>query len=159
MKFRSSLPEIFYRKISLKFFAKFTGKHLCWSLFFNKETFLIKRLWHRCFPVIFENLGLMKKSEIGLHENCFSFEKRMHFRGHLFQANILFLYPLKIPEKRFSDIFKGCTNGTFSRGNNLMTQCYTLNSLYELPAELPNDSGLKKLGNIRKTSKLVGGRA
>ena len=41
----------------LKNFAKFTGKHLCHSLFFNKvkglwpATLLKKRLWHRCFPV------------------------------------------------------------------------------------------------------------
>ena len=37
-------------------FAKFTGKHLCQSLFFNKAeglrpgTLLKKRLWHWCFP-------------------------------------------------------------------------------------------------------------
>ena len=38
----------------LKNFAKFTGKHLCQSLFFNKkeEDFLLtKRLWHGCFLV------------------------------------------------------------------------------------------------------------
>ena len=40
-------------------FTKFTGKHLCQSLFFNKvaglspATLLEKRLWHRCFPVNF----------------------------------------------------------------------------------------------------------
>ena len=39
--------------------AKFTGQHLCQSLFFDKvtdlrpETFLKMRLWHRCFPVNF----------------------------------------------------------------------------------------------------------
>ena len=42
----------------LKNFTKFTGKHLCQSVFFNKETLLKtllkKRLWHRCFPVDFE---------------------------------------------------------------------------------------------------------
>ena len=39
----------------LKNFIKFTGKHLCQSLFFNKVAgFLLKkRLWHRCFPVNF----------------------------------------------------------------------------------------------------------
>ena len=47
------------RKGVLKNFAKFTGKHLCQSLFFNKvagvkpATLLKKRLWHRCFPVNF----------------------------------------------------------------------------------------------------------
>ena len=29
-------PEVFYKKCILKNFAKFTGKHLCQSLFFNK---------------------------------------------------------------------------------------------------------------------------
>ena len=34
-------------KSVLRNFAKFTGKHLCQTLFLNKE------LWHRCFPVNF----------------------------------------------------------------------------------------------------------
>ena len=38
------------RKGILINFAKFTGKHLCQSLFFD---LLKKRLWHRCFPVNF----------------------------------------------------------------------------------------------------------
>ena len=56
---RSSRPELFYKKGVLRNFARFTGKHLCWSLFFNKvaglkpPTLLKKRLWHRCFPVNF----------------------------------------------------------------------------------------------------------
>ena len=29
------LPEVFYKKGVLRNFAKFTGKHLCQSLFFN----------------------------------------------------------------------------------------------------------------------------
>ena len=33
---RSSLPEVFCRKGVLRNFAKFTGKQLCQSLFFNK---------------------------------------------------------------------------------------------------------------------------
>ena len=53
------------KKLFLKF-RKFTGKHLCQSLFFNKlqayvklvpllrpATLLKKRLWHRCFPMNF----------------------------------------------------------------------------------------------------------
>ena len=52
-------PEVFYKRSVLKNFAKFTGKYLCQSLFFNKvaglrpATLLKKRLWHRCFPVNF----------------------------------------------------------------------------------------------------------
>ena len=56
---RCSRPEVFYKKGVLKNFTKFTGKHLCQSLFFNKvarlrpSTLLKKKLWYRCFPVRF----------------------------------------------------------------------------------------------------------
>ena len=33
---RSSRPEVFFKKGVLKHFSNFTGKHLCWSLFFDK---------------------------------------------------------------------------------------------------------------------------
>ena len=52
---RSIRPDLFCKKGVLRNFAKFTGKHLCQSLFFNKvtglspATLLKKRLWHRCF--------------------------------------------------------------------------------------------------------------
>ena len=58
---RSSRLEVFCQKGVLKNLAKFTGKHLCQSLYFNKvaglktSTLLKKRLWHRCFPVSFAN--------------------------------------------------------------------------------------------------------
>ena len=42
-------PEVFCKKGVLKNFAKFTGKQLCQSLFFNK----VGGLWHSCFPVNF----------------------------------------------------------------------------------------------------------
>ena len=51
---RSRTPELLRKKGVLKDFAKFTGKHLCQSLFLNKVvTLLKKRVWHRCFPVSF----------------------------------------------------------------------------------------------------------
>ena len=52
-------PEVFYKKGIFKNFTKFTRKHLCQSLFFNKAadfrtaTLLKKRLSDRCFPVNF----------------------------------------------------------------------------------------------------------
>ena len=52
-------PEVLCKKGVLRSFTKFTGKHLCQSLFFNKvaglrpATLLKKRLWHKCFPVNF----------------------------------------------------------------------------------------------------------
>ena len=47
------------KKGFLRNFTKFTGKHLCQSIFFNKvaglraATLLKKRPWHRCLPVNF----------------------------------------------------------------------------------------------------------
>ena len=64
-EFRSSRPEVFCKKGVPKNFAKFTGKHLCQSLFFNKvaglgaANLLKKRLWHRLIlttPFLRENL-------------------------------------------------------------------------------------------------------
>ena len=34
--YRSSRPEVFFKKGCLRILVKFTGKHLCQSLFFNK---------------------------------------------------------------------------------------------------------------------------
>ena len=42
-------PEVFFKKVVLTNFAKFTGKHLCQSLFFN-------RLYYRFFPVNFTEI-------------------------------------------------------------------------------------------------------
>ena len=46
---RSSHRRRSLKKVVLKNFATFTGKHLHWSLFLNKV-----RLQHRCFPVNIE---------------------------------------------------------------------------------------------------------
>ena len=40
---RSSRPEVFCKKLILRNFAKFTGKHLCQSLFFNKVAGLMRK--------------------------------------------------------------------------------------------------------------------
>ena len=46
------LLEVFYKKVVVKNFAIFTGKHLRWSHFLIKRLhFIKKRLQHRCFPV------------------------------------------------------------------------------------------------------------
>ena len=53
---RSSRQEVFFKKGILRNFAKFTGKRLCQSLFFDKVAGLRqlkKRPWLRCFPVNF----------------------------------------------------------------------------------------------------------
>ena len=55
--FKSSLPEVLCEKYVLRNFKKFTGKHLCQSLIWNKiaglrpANLLTYRLYHRCFPV------------------------------------------------------------------------------------------------------------
>ena len=59
-RYRNSRPEVFCKNGVLRNFAKFTGKHLYQSLFFNKvlrpATLLKKRLWHRYFSVNFAKL-------------------------------------------------------------------------------------------------------
>ena len=44
---RSSHQRCSIKKGVVRNFSKFTGKHLCHSLFFNKETLKEKRLWHK----------------------------------------------------------------------------------------------------------------
>ena len=68
--YRNNRPEVFCKKGVLRNFAKFTGKHLRQSQFFNKvaglqsqffnkvlglrpATLFKKRLWQRCFPANF----------------------------------------------------------------------------------------------------------
>ena len=57
--FKSSRPEVFCEKGVLIDVKKFTGKHLCRSLFFNKlrglrpAILLKKRFSHGCFPMNF----------------------------------------------------------------------------------------------------------
>ena len=56
---RSNRPKVFCKKEVLENYPKFTGKHLCQSLFFNKvaglrpATLLKKKLWYRCFLMNF----------------------------------------------------------------------------------------------------------
>ena len=57
--YRSSHQSCSMKKGALVNFTKFTGKHLCQGLFFNKlagmkaATLLKKKLRHRCFPANF----------------------------------------------------------------------------------------------------------
>ena len=56
---KSSCPEVLYKKETLKIFVKFTGKHLCQCVFFNKVvglrsvTLLRMRPRYKCFSVNF----------------------------------------------------------------------------------------------------------
>ena len=54
---RSSHRRCSVKKGVLRNFAKFTGKHLCQRLCFNRPATLLKKsLCHRCFPVNFAKL-------------------------------------------------------------------------------------------------------
>ena len=82
--YRSSCPEVFCKKDVLRNFAKFTGKHLCQSFFFDKVAglrlaiLLKKRPWRRCFPVNFakflKTLFLQNTSD-----GCFCTYWKMNF--------------------------------------------------------------------------------
>ena len=53
--FRSSRPEMFYKKGVFRNFAKFTGKHLCQTFFFNKLGGInddINRFFGECFSPV-----------------------------------------------------------------------------------------------------------
>ena len=58
-KYKSSRSKIYLRIGVLKNFAIFTGRHLCWCLFFNEYAglnacnFIKNRLQHKFFPVKF----------------------------------------------------------------------------------------------------------
>ena len=88
--FSSSRPEVFYKKDVLRYFAKFTGKHLCKSLFFTKVAgirpaiLLKKRFWHWCFPMNFakflrspfvtEQLWWLLLTTVNIFDVCFWFK-------------------------------------------------------------------------------------
>ena len=70
---RSSRLEVFCKKAVLKNFAKFTGKHVCQSLFFNKVAaqacnFIIKEILALVFSCesckIFKNIYFHKTSPV-----------------------------------------------------------------------------------------------
>ena len=88
--FRSSHRRRSIKKAILKHFVIFTGKHLCWGLFFNKVAghqacnFIKKRLQHRYFLV---NIRKFIRTPI-LKNIC----KRLHF-WRVFCGNIFQIRP------------------------------------------------------------------
>ena len=99
------------KKSILENSAKFSGKHLYQSLFFNKvkglspATLLKKRLWHRCFPVNFvkflrtaflENTSqLLLKTAVSFYRST-SYSEVTTFNssveGHLFRVACVSLF-------------------------------------------------------------------
>ena len=97
-RYRSSSPEMFCKKGVLRNFEKFTGKHLCESLFFNKVTGC--GLAVACLPVVFS----CEFCEIS--ENIFSWrtplvaasgDKLKTFKNRLIQTPTLIVTPPKFP--------------------------------------------------------------
>ena len=90
------------KKGVLRNFAKFIGKHLCKSFFFNKvaglrpATLLKKRLWHRCFLVNFAKFlrtpFLQNTSErLLLYIRLFSFS----WKVYMVEVREVYLRPCK----------------------------------------------------------------
>ena len=116
-------PEVFYKKGVLRFFTKFTGKHLYQGLFFNKVAGLrtLPQVFSCEFCEISKNtfsyrtpLRLLLK-QIDWRENAVLWNKNL--RGYRsinpFVLNAPFLHPLKISENLtvfwcFQGVEKGC---------------------------------------------------
>ena len=71
--FRSSRPEVFCKKGALKNFAKFTGKHLCQSLFFNKVAGLSRFSGEGGLEWLFDKI-------LALHHHLLSSSSTVSFR-------------------------------------------------------------------------------
>ena len=104
------------KKAVLKDLTIITGKHLCWSLFLNKNAglqswnFIKKRFQHRCFPVNiakFSRTPVLKNicerliehfpawannvtNNIGIEEDIFSKTKQNHSKTQLDEKSLPF---------------------------------------------------------------------
>ena len=115
--YRSSNRRCSEKEGVLRNFARFTGKHLCQSLFFNKvirlrqATLSKRRLWHRCFPV---NLAKFLKTTFSQNTSGRLLQdetrRRDNFKAELFSPHsdlnsLLFLRQIKQILKLFDQIF------------------------------------------------------
>ena len=73
--YRSSRPDVFWKKGVHRNFTKLTAKHLCQGLTFNKVFLKFKKETHRCFPV-----------------NFVKFLKKPFYTQHLWWLLLLLLY-------------------------------------------------------------------
>ena len=76
--YRSSRPEVFCKKSVLRNFTKFTGKHQCQSLFFNKVAGL------RPAPLLKETLALVFFCQF-----CEISKKTFFYRTPLVAASVI----------------------------------------------------------------------
>ena len=91
---RSSHQRCSVKKVVLRNLSKFTGKHLCQSLFFNKAAHLTEHLFHRtplgdCF--------------------CFAYQKTLFYILFclFFKSSKIFSVSLRWNKKHFSSFSKG----------------------------------------------------
>ena len=133
---RSSRPTVFCEKGVLRNFAKFTGKHLCQSLFFNKFLFFIKK----------ETLAQTFSCEFyEISKNTFFTE---HLRWLLLE---LFFrrYPLRICLNPIQGgLFRGCSRMGGGEKASLPEICHTYPTMVKLGTVIPY---LKKIQNIYKS--------
>ena len=88
----SSRERCSTKKDVLSNFAKSTGKHLCQSLFFDKVA----------------DLRPATSKNIFFTEHLWATASDCKYFSNPFQANVIFLHPLKTSEKFwFSEVFKG----------------------------------------------------
>ena len=95
--YRSSHQRCSLKKVFLKNFTKFTGKHLYWSLFFNKDSrlssasLLKKKLQQSCFPVNFVKFSIQEH----LFYRNFMMTSSFCNSSHSFILQRSFIYLLK----------------------------------------------------------------
>ena len=100
--FRSSLPEMFCNKGVLRNFAKFTGKHLFQSLFFNKlarlrpVTFLKKESLAQVFSCKFREIS----------KNTFFYRVPPVAASVYYNENIM--TPLRVFPSKFFEHIQNC---------------------------------------------------
>ena len=91
LAYRSRRPEVFFKKSVLRNYVKFTGKHLCQSLFFNKVTglrLLTKRPWHRRFPFNFAKFLRTPTVAVSAHDHFDNKISQMNLSGfNIFWSN------------------------------------------------------------------------
>ena len=120
------------KQVFLGNFAKFTGKHLCQSLFLNKvaglklATILKKRLWNSCFPVnfgrIFKTTFFYRVRPIAASDFFISTQFRAYskpYEANKLIPNIVNAWkPLTLSEK--SSVFLACCGSEYAYGVRFM---------------------------------------
>ena len=95
--YRSSRPDVFCEKGVLRNFAKFTGKHLCQSLFLNKVAGLRSKV--QVFPCKFCEIS----KNTFLHRTHLVAASSLTLKRNLFSLNLLSIIKFLVLLKRFQN--------------------------------------------------------